>query len=180
MFNTTIRSVRLINITPGIENLILRKSRLISPNHESETLKWCIRNGKMNIFENGNLDVCITKVTCQYSNKYNDLVDKNWFRYSQDNIFNDHFSLYHNTLNKGIPMDKQKFDVNMNIIKNIFVNGNLYNWIHFIHLREGCDVNTELSQIANEIKNIFVVQLPVISKTFDWYVQASNFSNQKN
>ena len=48
--------------------------------------------------------------------------------------------------------------------------GNIRSWVHYIVLRSGNGTQKEHQDIANEIKKIFIEQLPIISKAKNWKI----------
>jgi thymidylate synthase ThyX len=49
-----------------------------------------------------------------------------------------------------------------------YMNGTIRSWIHYINLREGHGTQKEHMDVANQCKDIFIKQLPVVSEALGW------------
>lgn len=50
----------------------------------------------------------------------------------------------------------------------LYMTGDVRSWIHYINLRSGHGTQLEHMAVANQAKNIFVDQLPIVSKALTW------------
>ena len=50
----------------------------------------------------------------------------------------------------------------------MYMNGNIRSWIHYLELRCGNGTQKEHRLVAEEIKKIFIEQLPIISEAIGW------------
>ena len=50
----------------------------------------------------------------------------------------------------------------------LYMSGTVRSWIHYLNVRTKPDTQKEHRLIAEEIKQIFVGQFPIISKTMEW------------
>ena len=50
----------------------------------------------------------------------------------------------------------------------IHMTGSIRSWIHFLDLRDDTHAQKEIQDVAKEIKNIFIEQFPVISKSLNY------------
>ena len=97
-------------------------------------------------------------------NSINDL-DKELINKIQDDI-NIHFKktkdLYRKILNLGVAKECARMVLPMNSPTKLYMNGSIRSWIHYLNVR--CSNGTQLEhiEIANQIKEIFKKELPII------------------
>ena len=53
----------------------------------------------------------------------------------------------------------------------MYMNGTVRSWIHYINLRTGNGTQKEHMDVANQCKDIFTKQLPVVSEALGWDVR---------
>ncbi len=94
--------------------------------------------------------------------------DKLWFTEAQNNVAGKSLALYRRALEKGIAKECARMLLPMSTSTRIYMNGTIRSWIHYFTLR--CDEATQLEhrEIANEAKEVFKEQLPVISKILEY------------
>lgn len=94
--------------------------------------------------------------------------DQEWFLEAQLEISNLSSKLYQQALDKNIAKEQARFLLPMSSQTKLYMNGTLRSWIHYLDLR--CEISTQLEhrEIANEIKNIFIKQFPIIAKAKGW------------
>jgi thymidylate synthase (FAD) len=103
----------------------------------------------------------------------NDILDdktKKWFKSAQNEIWEVSHKKYNEALEMGIAKECARFILPMNTKTRIYMNGNIRSWIHYLSLRASKKSGTQFEhyEIANEIKNIFIKQLPLISRALNW------------
>ena len=79
-------------------------------------------------------------------------------------LFEDSEHLYNEMISEGIAKECARFVLPLATPTRIYMNGTLRSWIHYLQLR--CDESTqrEHREIAQQIKQIFTEQFPIISE----------------
>jgi len=79
-------------------------------------------------------------------------------------LFEDSQHLYNEMISEGIAKECARFVLPLATPTRIYMNGTLRSWIHYLQLR--CDESTqrEHREIAQQIKQIFTEQFPIISE----------------
>lgn len=97
------------------------------------------------------------------------LVDQGWFAAAQMDIAQKAGKVYQQAIDRGIAKECARFVLPLNTETKLYMNGNLRSWIHYIQLRSPeHGTQKEHSDIASEIKEIFIEQFPVISEALEW------------
>ena len=80
------------------------------------------------------------------------------------NLFEDAEHLYREMVSNGVAKECARAVLPIATKTRMYMNGTLRSWIHYLQLR--CDVSTQLEhrQIAEEIKEIFCEQFPIIGE----------------
>jgi len=80
------------------------------------------------------------------------------------NLFEDAEHLYREMVSSGVAKECARAVLPIATKTKMYMNGTLRSWIHYLQLR--CDVSTQLEhrQIADEIKEIFCKQFPIIGE----------------
>lgn len=71
---------------------------------------------------------------------------------------------YHKLLEVGVAREQARMILPMATKTRIYMTGSVRSWIHFLSLRDDGHAQKEAQEIAKEIKKIFKIELPVISK----------------
>ena len=83
-----------------------------------------------------------------------------------------HFSnskkLYQEMLDEGIAKECARFILPLATPTRIYMTGSCRSWIHYINLRSANGTQKEHMQIAEECKEIFSKQFPVVALALDW------------
>ena len=82
--------------------------------------------------------------------------------------FNLNKLLYEEMLEAGIAKECARFVLPLATPTRIYMTGSCRSWIHYINLRTGHGTQKEHMDIAQECKNIFSKEYPVVAKTLDW------------
>lgn len=89
-----------------------------------------------------------------------------------DNVIKEYFDrgvkLYESLLEDGVAKECARFILPLATPTRIYMSGNCRNWIHYIGLRSANGTQKEHINIANECKNIFVEQFPIVSEALGW------------
>lgn len=111
--------------------------------------------------------------TQDYQNRQNsidDLTDEQkayWYEKIQ-NHFKEGMDLYQKMLAAGIAKECARFILPENMPARLYMSGSIRSWIHYIELRSGNGTQKEHMDIANQCKEIFVQQLPIVAKALGW------------
>jgi thymidylate synthase (FAD) len=76
--------------------------------------------------------------------------------------------VYKCLLNAGVAREQARMVLPMATKTNIFMTGTIRSWIHFLDIRDDEHAQKEIRLIAQEIKAIFIKELPIISKALMW------------
>ena len=84
------------------------------------------------------------------------------------NQFNLSKQLYEEMLEAGIAKECARFVLPLATPTRIYMTGSCRSWIHYINLRTGNGTQKEHMKIANECKNIFSNEYPIVSSALNW------------
>lgn len=76
--------------------------------------------------------------------------------------------LYTYLLQAGVARECARMILPMCTKTRIYMTGNIRSWIHFLELRDDEHAQKEIQEVARAIKEIFVEQLPIISKALNY------------
>ena len=74
-------------------------------------------------------------------------------------------------LKVGIAKECARFVLPLATPTKMYMNGTVRSWIHYINLRESNGTQKEHMDIAQQCKNIFIQELPLISEALGWDVR---------
>lgn len=94
--------------------------------------------------------------------------DKEWFDIAQESVHELTTKLYNEALDKGVAKEQARFLLPLSSETKIYMNGTLRSWMHYLDLRCENGTQKEHSDIANEIKMIFIKEFPIIAKAKGW------------
>lgn len=97
-----------------------------------------------------------------------DEATKEWFLNAQNQVINDSFELYEEALGKGIAKEQARFLLPLSTTTKLYMKGSVRSWIHYLTLRTGNGTQKEHQEIALAIKQLFMVELPIVSKALGW------------
>jgi len=84
----------------------------------------------------------------------------------------EHFSkakaIYDGMISDGIAKECARFVLPLSTPTRLYINGSVRSWIHYIELRSGHGTQKEHMIIANEAKEIFCQQFPIVSEALGW------------
>ena len=103
-------------------------------------------------------------------NSISDLSEKiiNQFNEKIKRQFNLNKQLYEEMLEAGIAKECARFVLPLATPTRIYMTGSCRSWIHYINLRTGHGTQKEHMDIAQECKNIFTQEYPVVSSALNW------------
>ena len=84
--------------------------------------------------------------------------------------FDQNKELYEEMLEAGIAKECARFVLPLATPTRIYMTGSCRSWIHYINLRTGHGTQKEHMEIAQECKNIFSQEYPVVSSALNWLV----------
>lgn len=94
--------------------------------------------------------------------------DKEWFEYAQEEVQKSAMWHYEEALKRGIAKEQARFLLPMSSSTKLYMTGSLRSWIHYLELRCGNGTQLEHKVIADEIKQVFIRELPIISEALGW------------
>jgi thymidylate synthase (FAD) len=94
--------------------------------------------------------------------------DHDWFHDAQAEVIKISNKLYQEALDKGIAKESARFLLPLNTSTKLYMNGTIRSWIHYLNVRCGPETQLEHREIANEIKKLFIEQLPIIAEAMEW------------
>lgn len=77
-------------------------------------------------------------------------------------------ALYDGMIADGIAKECARFILPLATPTRLYVSGSIRSWIHYIELRSSNGTQKEHMIIANECKQIFIEQFPIISEALGW------------
>ena len=103
-------------------------------------------------------------------NSISDLSEKiiNQFNEKIKRQFSLNKQLYEEMLEAGIAKECARFVLPLATPTRIYMTGSCRSWIHYINLRTGHGTQKEHMDIAQECKNIFSQEYPVVSSALNW------------
>ena len=103
-------------------------------------------------------------------NSLDDLDDEteDWFLNAQSEMILFSTKLYYEALDKGIAKECARFLLPLSTETKMYMHGTLRSFIHYIEIRTDPSTQLEHREIAEGIKQIFIVEFPVISKALGW------------
>ncbi len=103
-------------------------------------------------------------------NSISDLSEKviNQFNEKIKRQFKLNKQLYEEMLEAGIAKECARFVLPLATPTRIYMTGSCRSWIHYINLRTGHGTQKEHMDIAQECKNIFSQEYPVVSSALNW------------
>lgn len=76
--------------------------------------------------------------------------------------------IYQEMVSLGVAKESARFVLPLATPTRLYMNGTLRSWIHYILLRTKEGSQLEHKQIAEDIREVFHLQFPIISKAIEW------------
>lgn len=89
---------------------------------------------------------------------------KAYFNHKIEKLFHDTQELYNEMLSQGVAKECARFILPQATTTRLYMTGNIRDWFHYIQLRTGNGTQLEHCEIANQIREIFREELPIISQ----------------
>jgi len=86
-------------------------------------------------------------------------------------LFSRSKALYDDMIKNGAAKECARFVLPLATPTRMYMNGTIRSWIHYINLRDGHGTQKEHMDVANQCKDIFIKQLPVVSEALSWNVR---------
>lgn len=83
-------------------------------------------------------------------------------------LFSEAQELYDDMIEAGIAKECARFVLPLATPTRIYMTGSVRSWIHYIELRSANGTQLEHMRIAEECKQIFCQQFPIVSKALGW------------
>jgi len=109
--------------------------------------------------DNKNRQNSISDLSEEVINQFNEKIKRQ---------FNLNKQLYEEMLEAGIAKECARFVLPLATPTRIYMTGSCRSWIHYINLRTGHGTQKEHMDIAQECKNIFSKEYPVVSSALNW------------
>lgn len=94
--------------------------------------------------------------------------DLKWFKDAQEMVQDVARTTYDEALNRGIAKEQARFLLPLSTTTKLYMHGSIRDWIHYLNLRTENGTQLEHKDIAEQIKTIFINQLPIVSQALDW------------
>ena len=106
-------------------------------------------------------------------NRQNSIDDLNEYKeaiYNQNmrELFSKSKALYDMMIRDGVAKECARFVLPLATPTRMYMNGTIRSWIHYIKLRTANGTQKEHMDVANQCKDIFTKQLPIISEALGW------------
>ena len=103
-------------------------------------------------------------------NSTNDLdpFDKQSLELQMQTLFDSSLALYQQMLKRGVAKECARNVLPMCVPTRMYMSGSVRSWVHYIDLRSANGTQKEHMDLANECKEVFVEQFPIIAKALDW------------
>ena len=82
--------------------------------------------------------------------------------------FKQAMKIYQEMLKDGIAKECARFVLPLATPTRLYMTGSIRSWIHYIDLRASHGTQKEHTEIVNQIKSIFVDELPVVAEALEW------------
>ncbi len=153
-----------LNTSRGIAAQILRHRSFTFQEFSQRYADTNLLTEEIPVFELRNQD---TKNRQNSLNNVGDEIKSKW-----NTQIREHFakakSLYDGMIKDGVAKECARFILPLATPTRIYASGSIRSWIHYIELRSSNGTQKEHMIIANECKDIFVEQFPIISEALGW------------
>ena len=129
---------------------------------DTSFLGECISTPDLRSQDNKNRQNSIDDLDQEVKHKYN---------VHMRELFSKTKALYDDMISNGVAKECARFILPLATPTRMYMNGTIRSWIHYINLRESHGTQKEHMDVANQCKNIFTKQLPVVSEALGWDVK---------
>jgi thymidylate synthase (FAD) len=153
-----------INTTRGIAAQILRHRSFTFQEFSQRYADASLLSEEIPVFELRRQD------TKNRQNSIDDIADET--RVKWNTKIREHFAkskaLYDGMIADGIAKECARFILPLATPTKLYMSGSIRSWTHYINLRSAHGTQKEHMDIANEAKEIFKTQFPIISEALEW------------
>ena len=153
-----------INTTRGLAAQILRHRSFTFQEFSQRYADTTLLAEEIPIFELRRQD------TKNRQNSIDDIDQEIVFKWNSK--LREHFAkskaIYDGMIKDGIAKECARFVLPLATPTRLYMSGNIRNWIHYIELRSSNGTQKEHMSIANNCKEIFIEQFPIISEALGW------------
>jgi len=153
-----------INTTRGIAAQILRHRSFTFQEFSQRYADASLLSEEIPVFELRRQD------TKNRQNSIDDITDET--RVKWNTKIREHFAkskaLYDGMIADGIAKECARFILPLATPTKLYMSGSIRSWVHYINLRSAHGTQKEHMIIANEAKEIFKTQFPIISEALGW------------
>lgn len=90
------------------------------------------------------------------------------FQNVQEDIWKQSKQWYDKFISLGVAKECARSLLPLQTETKMYMTGNVRSWMHYIQLRTANGTQKEHIDIANECKNIFIEQFPIVSQALEW------------
>jgi thymidylate synthase (FAD) len=76
--------------------------------------------------------------------------------------------MYNTLIEEGVARECARMILPLNTSTTLYMSGTLRSWVHYIDLRSKTDTQKEHREIAEQLKDMFIVNFPTVSKALCW------------
>jgi len=85
-----------------------------------------------------------------------------------DRLYKSSQDLYNYALSKGVAKECARSILPLGTPTRMYQSGTIRSFIHYIEVRAGIETQLEHRLIAQDIKRIFIEQLPTVAEALEW------------
>lgn len=153
-----------INTTRGIAAQILRHRSFTFQEFSQRYADANLLADNIPLFELRRQD------TKNRQNSIDDISDE--IRVKWNTQIREHFgkakAIYDGMIADGIAKECARFVLPLATPTRLYMSGSIRSWIHYINLRSSHGTQKEHMEIANQSKQVFIDQLPIVSEALGW------------
>ena len=153
-----------INTTRGIAAQILRHRSFTFQEFSQRYADTNLLTDNIPLFELRRQD------TKNRQNSIDDISDE--IRVKWNTQIREHFgkakAIYDGMIADGIAKECARFVLPLATPTRLYMSGSIRSWIHYINLRSSHGTQKEHMEIANQSKQVFIDQLPIVSEALGW------------
>lgn len=94
--------------------------------------------------------------------------DVAWWNVAQQKVSTESLDIYNEALKRGIAKETARAILPMASETRMYISGTIRSFIHYLEVRTDVSTQLEHREVANEIKKVFVKELPIISEALEW------------
>ena len=91
-----------------------------------------------------------------------------WFTDLQTHDAEQAFAAYHEATRRGIAHESARFLLPLSAQTRLYMSGTIRSWIHYCQLRTTLETQAEHRSIAEDTKQLLILELPIIAEALGW------------